>query len=272
MTTLTLLIVANLIAVLNLAPAAGREAATGASAEAAETMLMKGPALDITKSCPSLRYVGRDATFEIVVTNRGDGPAANVVVTDAIPAGVDFLNADNDGKREGSNVVWRIASLDAGQSRTLKINVKCNQITTVKNTATVTYCAEASATCELTVKGVPAILLECVDDPDPIELGGQVTYTIAVTNQGSAMDSNIRLVCTLPPELEFVKCGGATEAKADGATVTFAPLASLAPKARAEWKLTAKGAKTGDVRFRVEMRSDQIGSNPVMETESTHVY
>lgn len=269
MTTLTLLIFANLIAALNLAPAAGREAAASGATESA---LLKGPALDISKTCPKLRYVGRDATFEIVVTNRGDGPAANVVVTDAVPTGVEFLSADSDGKREGNNVVWRIASLDAGQSRTLKVNVKCNQITTVKNTATVTWCAEATATCEFPVQGVPAVLLECVDDPDPIEVGGQVTYTIAVTNQGTAMDSNVRLVCTLPPELEFVKCGGATEAKADGATVKFAPLASLAPKARAEWKLTAKGVKTGDVRFRVEMQTDQIGTTPVMETESTHVY
>ena len=229
------------------------------------------PHIELTKSCPSLRYVGRDATFELGVTNRGTAPALNVVVTDTLPVGVEFLNADNNGRREGQNIVWQLGNLDPGQSHTLKINVRCNQIITVRNMARVTYCAEAQATCELTVKGVAAILLECVDDPDPIEVGGQMTYTITVTNQGTATDTNIAVVCTLPPEEEFVKTGGATGGRAEGKKVTFAPLATLAPKAKAVFTVTVKGVKEGDARFRIDLTSDQI-QMPVMETESTHVY
>ena len=33
--------------------------------------------------------------------------------------------------------------------------------------------------CDLEVKGIPAILLECVDDPDPIEINGTLTYKTA---------------------------------------------------------------------------------------------
>ncbi len=229
------------------------------------------PNLELTKKCPNLRYVGREATFEIGLTNRGTGPALSVVVTDTLPAGVEFLNADSNGQREGNNVIWRLGNLDAGQSRTLKINVRCNQITTVRNAAVVTYCAEARAACEFPVKGISAILLECVDDPDPIEVGGQVTYTITVTNQGSETGTNILVECTLAPEQEFVKAGGATEAKADGKTVKFAPLATLAPKAKAVFTVTVKGVKPADTRFRVNLTSDQI-ETPVMETESTHIY
>ena len=53
--------------------------------------------------------------------------------------------------------------------------------------------------------------------------------------------------------------------------MTFAPLPRLAPKAKVEYKVDIKGIKTGDLRFRVELRSDQM-SSPVMETESTNVY
>ncbi|HPM24782.1 MAG TPA: DUF11 domain-containing protein [Phycisphaerae bacterium] len=229
------------------------------------------PHLELTKKCPNLRYVGRDATFELGLTNRGTGTALNVVVIDTLPAGVEFISADNDAQREGSNVVWRLGNLDAGQSRTLKINVRCNQITTVRNVAKVTYCAEAQAMCEFPVKGVAAILLECVDDPDPIEVNGQMTYTITVTNQGSETGTNIALECVLPAEEEFVKAGGATEGKADAKTVKFAPLPTLAPKAKAVWTVTVKGVKEGDARFRVNLTSDQI-AEPVMETESTHIY
>jgi len=229
------------------------------------------PHVELTKKCPNLRYVGRDATFELGVTNRGTATALNVVVTDNLPAGVEFLNADNNGQREGNSVVWRLGNLEAGQSRTLKINVRCNQITTVRNTAKVSYCAEAQAACEFPVKGVAAILLECVDDPDPVEVGNQTTYTITVTNQGSETGTKITVECILPAEEEFVKAGGATDAKADGKTVKFAPLPTLAPKAKAVFTVTVKGVKEGDARFRVNLTSDQI-ETPVMETESTHVY
>ncbi len=229
------------------------------------------PVLEITKSCPQLRYLGRDATFEIVVTNRGDGPANNVVVTDTVSNGVEFRNADNDGQREGNNVVWRLGTLNGGESRTLKMTVHCNTITTVKNSARVAYCSEAVAECEFPVKGIPAILLECVDDPDPIEVGSEVTYTITVTNQGTETGTNIAVVCTLPSEQEFVKGGGATQPTASGKTVTFAPLATLAPKAKASFLLTVKGVSVGDVRFGVSMKSDQIDT-PVTETEATRIY
>lgn len=242
-----------------------------AKAEQAEQAEVHAPALDVTKRCPSLRYVGRDATFEIKVTNRGTASALNVVVTDALPRTVEFLEADSNGKREGDNVVWRIGELGAGQSRTLTLKVRCNQIATVRNTTFVTYCAEAQVGCEFPVQGIAAILLECVDDPDPIEIGGQTTYTITVTNQGSEIGTNIRVDCTLPGEQELVKAGGATEGRADGKTVRFAPLASLAPKAEAVYTVTVKGVKEGDARFGVSLMSDQI-KTPVMETESTHIY
>lgn len=229
------------------------------------------PVVEISKSCPKLRYLGRDATFEITVTNRGGGPAHDVLVTDLIPAGLDFHSADNDGTRDGGKIVWRLGTLKPGETRALKTNFRCNRIGTFRNSATVAYCVEAGDACEIEVKGVPAILLECVDDPDPIEINSNVTYTITVTNQGTAVDTGIAVECTLPQEQEFVSSAGPTEAKADGRKVTFAPLASLAPKANAVFKVTVKGVGEGDVRFTVQMKSDQMDS-PVMETESTRIY
>ncbi|OGV69033.1 MAG: hypothetical protein A3K19_06260 [Lentisphaerae bacterium RIFOXYB12_FULL_65_16] len=230
-----------------------------------------GPIVDITKTCPELRYLGRNVTFEITVTNRGDGPALNVVVSDAVTGGVQFVNADNDGVRDGSNIVWHLGTLDAGKTRVLKTTMRCDQIGKVSNSATVTYCAEATTSCSFDVKGIPAILLECVDDPDPTEVGGELTYTITVLNQGSAVDTNIGINCTLPPEEEYVSSTGPTEAKVVGKAVTFAPVPSLAPQATAVFRLRVKGLAAGDVRFKVELTSDQL-TRPVMETESTHIY
>ncbi len=122
------------------------------------------------------------------------------------------------------------------------------------------------------IKGVPAVLLEVVDDPDPIEVGGNVTYTIVVTNQGSAEGTNIAITCTIPPEEDYISSDGPTKATVEGKTVEFAPLARLDPKAKVTWKIVVKGTKTADVRFKTGMKTGQTGEVPVEETESTHIY
>lgn len=236
------------------------------------TVAQAAPMVTISKNCPNLRYLGRNAVFEINVTNQGDAPAFDVVVRDEIAGGVQYVGADNGGTREGNLVVWRLGRLDAGQSRVLTVTVRCDQIGRVRNRATVSYCAEAAAECELEVKGIPAILLECVDDPDPIELNGTVTYTITVTNQGTAMGTNIRIKCTLPTEETYQGSSGPTgEGVVAGQDISFPPVPSLSPNAKAVFKVTAGGAAVGDVRFKVEMNTDQIDT-PVMETESTRIY
>ena len=115
-----------------------------------------------------------------------------------------------------------------------------------------------------------------LDDGTPMPtrywlIGSKETYRIKVTNQGSAKDTNIDIVCTIPPEQTYVSSSGPTTATVKGNVLTFAPLPTLAPKAVATFKVITKGAKAGDSRFRVEMTTD-VTTSPVMETESTHIY
>jgi uncharacterized repeat protein (TIGR01451 family) len=110
-----------------------------------------------------------------------------------------------------------------------------------------------------------------VDNPDPNEVGSELTYTITVLNQGSAVGTNIVVDCTLPPEEEYVSSTGPTKATVKGKRVTFARLSTLAPKAKAVFRVRVRGVAVGDVRFRVDLTSDQL-KRPVMETESTHIY
>jgi len=56
-----------------------------------------------------------------------------------------------------------------------------------------------------------------------------------------------------------------------GKTVTFAPLATLAPGKTAVYTVTVKANAAKDVRFRVSMTSAQ-SPEPVEESESTYLY
>ena len=57
----------------------------------------------ITKSCPKLRYLGREGTFEVTVTNTGNQAAHNVVVVDTM-TGADFVNARHEASERALRI------------------------------------------------------------------------------------------------------------------------------------------------------------------------
>ena len=248
--------------------------ATGLSAKSGTvTTKVTAPKLTIEKTGTRKTFIGRNIDYTIKVTNTGNGVAKDTVVTDPVPAGTRFLSASDGGALNGGVVTWDLGTLQPGGSRTLTMRVKSGGESKVRNTATAkAYCADAvSATHETSVTGIPAVLLEVIDVEDPIEVGQNVTYVITVTNQGSAQDTNIRIVAQLEDAQEYVSNAGATRGSHSGGTITFEPLPSLAPKAKATWRITVKARAEGDIRFKVTMNTDEL-KRPVQETEATNFY
>lgn len=244
----------------------------GLSAEASCSTVVTQPMLELAKSCPPSRFLGRSGTYEITVTNKGNTPSKSTVITDVLPPGTTFVSATDGGQLAGGLVSWNIGSIEAGASRKVSMNVRFDQAGTIKNTAAAKgVCADASASCETKVEGIPAILLEVIDLEDPIEVGAQTTYEIKITNQGSKADTNITLEVTLPPEEDFISGSGPTPSTAAGKSVKYAPLPILAPDAVATYRLIVKGNKAGDVRLKVSMTSGEL-TTPVQETEATRFY
>ncbi len=244
----------------------------GLSAEASCSTVVKQPALQISKSCPGTRFLGRPGTYEITVTNTGDMASKNTVVTDVLPPGTSFVSATDGGSASGGSIVWNLGNLEAGQSRKMTATVKFDAAGDIKNVVSVKgVCADAEASCVTKVEGIPAILLEVIDLEDPIEVGAQVTYEIKITNQGSKADRDITLDITLPAEEDFVSGTGPTPSTAAGKNIKFAALPSLAPGEVATYRLVVKGNKAGDVRLTVVMNSAELGAE-VKETEATRFY
>lgn len=244
----------------------------GLTAKATSETAVHKPVLTLTKTGPEMRYIGRSADYKITVSNTGDAAARDTVVVDTISGVGEFVKASDNGQHSGGKVTWSVGTLEPGASKTVELTLVGQRAGTIKDDAVATaYCAEARASASTEVKGVPAVLLEVIDIADPIEVGADETYIITVTNQGTADDKNIRIECTLPDEANFVSAEGPTKFKAEGKSVVFEPLPSLAPKDKAVYRVVMKGTKAGDVRFKTSLTSDMLTS-PVEETESTHIY
>jgi uncharacterized repeat protein (TIGR01451 family) len=243
------------------------------SEEASASTMVSAPSLRVNVEAPSKVITGRSVTYDITVSNVGSGSAANTVIQSPLPAGSSFVSASNGGTLAANGlIVWPAINLTPNSSTKLKATVRPGAETIRAEAMAKAECAQpASANAQTMVEGVSAILLEVVDLEDPVEVGQNVTYVITVTNQGSAPDTNIAITCNLESTQQFVSATGVTNATSTGSTISFSPLASLAPKATATWKVVVKATSASDTRFKTSMTSSQLG-RPVEETEATKSY
>jgi uncharacterized repeat protein (TIGR01451 family) len=233
---------------------------------------VRQPMLAVSVDMPKTRYVNTPMTAKVTVTNKGDGEARRTALTSTVPDNTRLTSASDKGEESGGRVSWMLGTIKPGDSRT--VNVKLNAAS--KGDAELfasaaATCSKDSAKASTSIKGIAAILLECVDTTDPVAVGQNETYEIHVTNQGSADDTGIVITCTLPEKMEFVSASGPAKHSVKGRKVTFEPLKSLDPKKKVLYKVVTKGTDEGDLRFEVSLTSNQLTS-PVTETESTHVY
>jgi uncharacterized repeat protein (TIGR01451 family) len=230
------------------------------------------PSLVITKELPQKRYIGRPIQYSITVRNNGDMAAKNTRLKEQLNRNVKFQSATHNGQASGQDVMWDLGTIEAGQEKTVTLTVLAQEKGELAATSRArAYCGAGKARDTMEIEGIPAILLEAIDKHDPIEVGAQTTYLVRVTNQGSAVGTNISIKVMLPKEQQFMGAEGPTKGQVSGNTIDFLPLSRLEPGQQATWTIEAKGTDTGDVRFRVELNSDQMTSS-AMEEESTHIY
>lgn len=244
-----------------------------ATAEAKRTVVRQ-PVLAIEVECPSQVLAGasvREVQIKVTVKNTGDMASANTVVESAMPAGARFVRASDGGVASGSTVQWALGSLAPNATKTFTYAVVPDARGAQQVSARAQgVCANpVNAQCSFDVKGIPAVLLEVVDLDDPIRVGDEVTYRITVTNQGSAQDTNIRIVATLEDNITFVRASG--QHRVNGKRVEFAAVPVLAAKQQVTFEVTVRATGGGDTRFFVEMNTDELG-RPVNETEATQFY
>ena len=122
-------------------------------------------------------------------------------------------------------ISWLIESLDAEASATVSLVATTGEPGEIVNTSTVDSDEGATATAQATtlVTRSDLAITKTVDNPSPL-LGQQTVFTIAVTNNGNAVASNISVVDPLPAEI---------------GSVVADPEATLAEDGSLQWTIAA---------------------------------
>lgn len=216
--------------------------------------------LRVSAQGPEWQYQGEPITYTIRVENVGQAVAQDATL--ALMAGEDAREPRDLG------------DIEPGQSKTVNVTIDPSGQEQVSLSAKATaLCAVSEAQDEISteIRAIPALLLETVDEVDPVRVGENTVYTIKVKNQGSAAAKNVMVTAKLPKELQFIEVSGDTEATQSGQNIEFQTIDELQPGDVVAWRLEAKAGSAADVRLETTLDSDFLDS-PVPDVESTRLY
>lgn len=224
--------------------------------------------IECNKVGPKELPVGQNADYQITVVNTGDKTLHEVVVTDTAPSTTSIVTAQG-ASINGKQAVWKLRELKAGEKVTFNLTLTTCTPGFFTNRVNVTNCENCNSCCEFGThwKGRPALDL-CISISDnPICVGETTRLKFVVSNQGQEYDSNVKVAVNFPADLVPVSASGASEAKVNGQSVTFAPFPNLAPRQALEYYVVVKANGRGDLRPKVQLSSDFI-KNPITQEES----
>jgi len=223
---------------------------------------------------------GGALTYTLTVTNNGPSTATGVQVTDLLPPEVSFVSAvasQGSASHSGGSVSANLGTLLSGDTATVTLNVTIadSALGVITNTASVTATetetdtTNNSATEPTTVTPVVDVQVTKVDDVDPVNAGGTVTYTLLVSNDGPSTATGVIVTDTLPSGVTF-RSSSSTQGSVTSANgVVTASLGTLASGAQATILLTVDidGSTTGTITNSVTVTTNEPDPNPDNNTD-----
>lgn len=188
-----------------------------------EVVVNPTPIVDIsvTKNVDELiPNVGDQIIFTVTVQNDGPSDATNLVVTDVLASGYDFVNAlATNGTYNNVNGSWTLGSLASGTSETLTITADVLSSGNYANTAELTGLTETDLDStpgnnseaeddQQTITPVPIpisdlLLRKSVDNLSPF-VGEDVIFNINITNLGPSDVTGVQVLDLLPSGYTYV--------------------------------------------------------------------
>ncbi|MBC7226320.1 MAG: DUF11 domain-containing protein [Thermoflexales bacterium] len=175
------------------------------------TTVSSRPVLTMTKSdAPDPVVAGEILYYTIVITNSGNENATGVVVTETYDANVSYVYANPPPQSGSGNRRWTFGSLPVGSPQTIEVVVRVASPLPAGTVLTNRVALDTDQTVPFTVTETTQVLSEPslkvvqVDDPDPVPAGGELVYSIACQNTGTAPATGVRITDTYDSRVTFL--------------------------------------------------------------------
>jgi len=157
------------------------------------------PNLVIEKIMPQEVQINEPMTVVISIRNTGSSKAKNVVLTDRLPKGARFEEANASGFRTANGeVCWQLGDLGINEERNVELTLTPTAEGEIGSVATATFSVEASGSTRVTK---PALTMEVTTASDEHLVGGDLILEIQIANPGTGIARNITLEEYVPDGL-----------------------------------------------------------------------
>jgi uncharacterized repeat protein (TIGR01451 family) len=229
--------------------------------------------LSITGSAsPNPVTLGNDITYSYTIHSAGPSNATQVAFSEPLPAGVTFVSASasQGGTPTFSSgaVSAALGNLANGASATVTVVVRPTAAGTVNTTATVSgnepdpTSQDNQKALSVTVNNPPPVSADLSITgsvaPNPVTLGGEITYSYTVHNAGPSNATQAVLSEPLPAGVTFVSASasqGGTPIFADGSVT--ASLGTLPDGASATVTVLVRPTAAGTVTTSATVRGNE---------------
>ena len=201
------------------------------------------PVLEIRHSARPQALIGDPVVFDVIVENKGDGPATNVIVQEDVPEQLEYA----DGYRE---LEYEIGTLMPGQSKRVQLGLKAAQIGRLRNVMFASASGGLRAKHEIDMEVVAPKLVTSAEGATRRFLKRNVEHQFSVENSGTAKATNVELVARLPSGLRFVTANNQGRYDRNSHSVYWS-LAELQPSIKAAVSLETTPVDVGkqDIKF-----------------------
>lgn len=162
------------------------------------------PILVIGKDSPDSVEPGQRLDYVVNYSNIGNITATQVTITETYDVNVNFNFASPPPEIGSGNRVWEIGALGPGESGSIGIAVIVTSPLTndlILQNLVEMDCAETapvSGTTTTMVTSWPDLNISKSGNPNPVEPGGTLVYTITYGNGGTAVATGVDITDTLP--------------------------------------------------------------------------
>jgi uncharacterized repeat protein (TIGR01451 family) len=225
---------------------------------------------------PTVGQVGQALTYTLQVSNTSPNAATGVVVRDILPNNLTVNSVPASCTQAGNVITCPLGNLAANSTLSLTVTATPTAPGVFTNTATIggneadPAGGNNQSSVTTTVDAVDlAVTLN--DAPDPVGVGGTLTYTIGVTNNGPSTANNVTLTFTRDASLTVVSfnSSGLSGLSCAGQTTVTCSLASLASGTNGTITLNFTTTAVGSISATASISSPHPETNTANNTAST---
>ena len=234
------------------------------AAQASMRTRVTKPVLEIRHETGREVLIGDSVVLDVVVENKGDGPANEVIIQETVPQQLAY----SDGSRE---LEYEIGTLMPGQSRRVQLGLRAASVGKLRNVMFASAKGGLKAQHELNMEVIAPDLKTIASGPTRRFLEREVTHKFTIENHGTAKATNVDLYARLPSGLRFVSANNRGRYDSTTHAVIWS-MPELTAGVSGDVELTTMPVESGDQPIKFEAEADlNLKSSSIQQLVVEHL-